>query len=50
MTAMQNLFFFYFNLIPDLLMQEPFIEFTSILMGIFVAALFVTIFHGGRKS
>lgn len=50
MAAMQQFFFSIFNMIPAFLMEPPIIYFISIAIGIYVAALFVTFFHGGRRK
>lgn len=49
MAAMQQFFFYVFDMIPGFLMSEPIIYFISIAIGIYVAALFITLFHGRRK-
>ena len=49
MQPMQNFFFSIFNELPAFLMAEPIIYFISIAIAIYVAALFITLFSGGRK-
>lgn len=49
MAAMQQFFFSIFSMIPDFLMSPPIIYFISIAIGIYVAAIFVTLFNGGRR-
>lgn len=49
MAAMQQFFFTIFDMIPDFLMSPPIIYFISIAIAIYVAALFITLFHGGRR-
>lgn len=50
MAAMQQFFFTIFDMIPDLLMSPPIIYFISIAIGIYVAAIFVTLFRGGTPK
>lgn len=49
MAAMQQFFFSIFDMIPVFLMAPPIIYFISIAIAIYVAALFITIYKGGRK-
>lgn len=49
MAAMKEFFFYVFDMIPGFLMSEPIIYFISIAIGIYVAALFITLFNGRRK-
>lgn len=49
MTEMQNFFFSIFQMIPDFLMSPPIIYFVAIAVAIYVAALMITLYRGGKK-
>lgn len=48
MAIMQQFFFSIFDMIPGFLMSPPIIYFISIAMGIYVAGILLTMFHGGK--
>lgn len=49
MQEMQEFFFSIFEELPTFLMAEPIIYFISIAIAIYVAALFITLFSGGKR-
>lgn len=49
MQKMQEFFFSIFDEIPEFLTSEPMIYFVSILIGIYVAGLLVTLCHIGNR-
>lgn len=49
MADMEEFFFAIFEELPAFLWSEPIKYFISIGIAIYVAALFVTIFNGGKK-